>query len=187
MPWNNLNANSKLSNANAMDSPPTIEEKLRQLAPASISEDGQAMLGQVIDQLAGVEPRQSQARGGENPAATIHSGMKHWPWKAAAALALLTVPTMMWLDQDDSAPSLTTTASTGDPLAASELVILKSTNRIDGRVEDGLIIPRDGSNPHYRYRYSVTDEEQVRDAQTGTIITLRQPRQEVVTIPVTQF
>ncbi len=171
-----------------MDRPPTIEDKLRQLAPASISEDGQAMLGQAIDQLAGVEPHQSQMRGGGNPTANIHSRIKHWPWrKIAAALAVLTVPTMMWLDQDDSSPSLTTTASPGDPLAASELVILKSTNRIDGRVEDGLIIPRDGSNPHYRYRYSVTDEEQVRDAQTGTIITLRQPRQEVVTIPVTQF
>ncbi len=170
-----------------MDRPTSIEEKLRRLAPASISEDGQAMLGQAIDQLAGVEPHLAQMHGG-NPAGTSRFRMKDWPWtKAAAALAVLAVPTMMWLNQNNSAPALTTTASASDPMAASGLVILKSTNRIDGRVEDGLIIPRDGSKPHYRYRYSVTAEEQVRDAQTGTIITLRQPRQEVVTIPVTQF
>ena len=170
-----------------MDKYPTIEERLSQLTPPAISENGQAMLGQTIDELAGVEPCLDQVHGGKNPAVTVRSRMKDWPWKAAAAVALLAVPAVMLIDQDDASPSLTTNASTGDPLFSSELVVLKSTNRIDGREEDGLIIPRDGSSPHYRYRYHVTDEEQIRDDQTGTIVTLRQPRQEIVTIPVTQF
>jgi hypothetical protein len=60
-------------------------------------------------------------------------------------------------------------------------------NRVDARADDGLIIPEDGAVPYYRYRYHVVDEEQVQDKKSGTVITLRQPRLEILTVPVTQF
>ncbi len=89
---------------------------------------------------------------------------------------------------DGLAPSsLAVTDPVSEVWGSSELVVLKTTNRVDGLEDDGLILPLDGSAPHYRYRYHVIDEERVRDEKTGTVITLRQPRQEVVTVPVTQF
>ncbi len=119
------------------------------------------------------------------------SSTKKWnaggSWKAAAALAFLAVPVIMFFNKEESSPSVARLDSSGETVNPSELVVLSSINRVDGREDDGLIIPENGSSPHYRYRYRVTDEEQVRDNETGTVITLRQPRQEIVTIPVTQF
>ena len=110
--------------------------------------------------------------------------------RSAAALALLAVAVMIFFNKDGPVSSiarLDSVSESGNLPELEELVVLSSINRIDGREDDGLIIPENGSSPHYRYRYRVTDEEQVRDDETGTVITLRQPRQEIVTIPVTRF
>lgn len=165
-----------------MDDFQSIEDKLSRMLPPSISEEGQARLEETIDQLAGHDTGLELA----DEYASNKPRKHHWAWKAAAAITLLAVPTVMVQLKTDSLDALLSTSSR-NLSSTSELVVLKSTNRIDGREDDGLIIPDNGSSPYYRYRYHVTDEEQVRDAKTGTIITLRQPRQEVVTIPVTQF
>jgi len=172
-----------------MDNYQSIEDKLNGLLPPSISEQGQSLMGDAIDQLAGLETAEI--------AKAVESANRPWPsseswkaggsWKAAAALALLALPVVIFLNKEESSPSVARLDSGGETLHLSELVVLSSINRVDGREDDGLIIPENGSSPHYRYRYRVTDEEQVRDDETGTVITLRQPRQEIVTIPVTQF
>lgn len=186
MLWSILSENSKLSKTNAMDKYQSIEDKLNGLLPPSISEQGQARMEDTIDQLAALETAKIAQI---TKAAESDNGP--WPssgsWKAAAALALLVVPVMMFFNKEESSPSVARLDSGGETANLSELVVLSSVNRIDGREDDGLIIPENGSSPHYRYRYRVTDEEQVRDDETGTVITLRQPRQEIVTIPVTQF
>lgn len=161
----------------------SIEDKLNRLVPPSVSEAGQGRLEETIDQLARVTPHPDVEPGGV-PADTTGN----WPWKATAALALLAVPAVMFKPGEaPSNPSLASNHPAAEAWNNPVLVVLKTTNRIDGSEDDGLIIPDDGSIPHFRYRYHVTDEELVRDPETGTVITLRQPRQEVVTIPVTEF
>lgn len=166
-----------------MDNFLSIEDKLSRLVPSSVSEAGQQKLEETIDQLAMVKADPVM----EPEVGSVRSTVT-WPWKAAAALALLAVPAVMFKLKDPLSGQL---LASNDPAVdvwnSSVLVVLKTTNRIDRREDDGLIIPDDGSAPHYRYRYHVTDEEQVRDTETGTVITLRQLRQEVVTIPVTEF
>ncbi len=164
-----------------MDNSLSIEEKLRRLVPPSLSETAQVKLEETIDRLAGVEPHCANTAKAENK--------KFWPWKAAAAVALLAAPVVMYQMQSAPQPdALLAIRDVGDVSdLAPELVVLKTSCRIDACEDDGLIIPTDGAAPHYRYRYSITNEEQVRDAETGTVITLRQPQQEVLTIPVTQF
>jgi len=166
-----------------MDKYQSMEEKLNGLLPPSISEQGQSRMEDVIDQLAGLEAAEIVQTAGSDDKAWPSSGS----WKVAAALALLAVPVVMFLTKEEPLSSIAQLDSSTELRDLSALVVLSSINRIDGREDDGLIIPENGSSPHYRYRYHVTDEEQVRDDETGTVITLRQPRQEVVTIPVTQF
>lgn len=176
-----------------MDKFQSIEDKLRQLAPPAISEEGQLMLEETIDELAGESLKEEGLATVVQGTAisAVNNGRSGWLWKSAAAIALLAVPAVIIqfksLKSNTVPASLAVTTPAGDVLNYSELVLLKSTNRIDASEDDGVIIPNDGSAPHRRYRYFVIDEEQVRDEETGTIIILRQPRREVVTIPVTKF
>jgi len=149
----------------------SLEDKLRGLVPPAISEAGQERLENTVDQLVG-----------EKLIPFYRSNF----WRAAAVVTLSSA--LVWsvfksneLNQPDVSTAL---VSVNSP---APMELLTSTNRIDGRQDDGLIVPTDGRAPHYRYRYSVTDEERVRDPETGTIVTLRQPRQEIITVPVTQF
>lgn len=157
----------------------SIEEKLSRLIPPALSEEGQRGLEDLIDELAGVEAD-----------ADFEATPNRWLWKVAAAVAILAVPVVMTHRRGDS-PVMDTSLAQLDvdvTLGVSpEMMLLKSIQMIDAREDDGLIVPSDGTAPHYRYRYRVIDEEVVRDPETGVEITLRQPRQEVVTIPVTQF
>lgn len=179
-----------------MDKFQSIEDKLSQLIPSSVSEEGQMKMEESIDELAdsssNVAETATPVASSEDAPRQTGKGSSFWPWKVAAAIVLLVVPAVMFKWNPSSVDSLSPTSlAVTDPVSevwgSSELVILKATNRVDGLEEDGLILPLDGSGPHYRYRYHVIDEERVRDEKTGTVITLRQPRQEVVTVPVTQF
>jgi len=181
-----------------MDNFQSIEDKLSQLIPSSVSEEGQMKMEDTIDELvdssfdlAEIATVQDATQDSLRQASTGTS-LSSWPWKAAAAIALLAVPAVMFEWKSslfDSVPpsSLAVIDPVSEVFGSSQLVVLKTTNRVDGLEDDGLILPLDGSAPHYRYRYHVIDEERVLDEKTGIVITLRQPRQEVVTVPVTQF
>ena len=170
----------------------TIEEKLRRLVPPALSEEGQLCLEETVDRLADV---QSEGESSSHSEARIFA----WPWQAVAVVAALAIPVIMIQSYgpDDTDRSLAqvevpnsadqSSQMISQKVWPQEMLLLRSTKLIDAQVDDGLIVPGDGSAPHYRYRYRVVDEERVRDTETGTVVILRQPRQEVVTIPVTQF
>ena len=165
----------------------SIEEKLHGLVPPALSEDGQRRLEDAVDSLAGVERRSHLPEVSPSARSSFWSRMA----AVAAVVTMMAVPLTAFLfNARDSAdlPSLKVGAEVarggGTP---QEMLLLKSTKLIDGQVDDGLIVSGDGSVPHYQYRYRVVDEEQVRDVGSGMVITIRQPRQEVVTIPLAQF
>ncbi len=155
----------------------SIEEKLAQLVPPALSDEGQRKLEDMIDDLSGVDTELEKSNAGRFA--------KGWVWKAAAVLvvsASIVFIRSTFIHEEHIA--LLTHA---DQSHLAEMVVLSSTKVIGGRENDGLIVPIDGTTPHYRYRYHVIDQEQVKDPDSGLVITLRQPRQEVLTIPITQF
>lgn len=172
----------------------SIEEKLRRLVPPALSEEGQFRLEETVDRLAGV-----QSEGESSSSSRSEARVFVWPWKAVAVVAALAIPVIMIqsYDPEDTDRSLAqvelpisvdqSSQMISQKVWPQEMLLLRSTKLIDAQVDDGLIVPVNGSAPHYRYRYRVVDEERVRDLETGIVVTLRQPRQEVVTIPVTQF
>ncbi|BDS05679.1 hypothetical protein NT6N_07190 [Oceaniferula spumae] len=155
-----------------------LEDRLRNLVPPAVSQEGQQRLEDTVDQLAGLSA--------ENDEVSEPAFFMRRPWQVAAAITL--TGTLAWtVYSHHHISTFDPSLAASIPEPRSEMVLLTSTNRIDIRQDDGLIVPEDGSAPHYRYRYHVTDEARVRDPKTGTIVTLRQPREEIVTVPVTQF
>ena len=166
-----------------MDRFKSIEEKLQRLVPPALSEDGQERMEETIDQLAGVSEESRERSTKPFFFQVLLNG------KVAALVAALLFPAVMiyaLVNREDDT-SLAVNDPQITPGVPAQMVLLRSSNVIDGRENDGLIVPSDGTAPHYRFRYRIVDEAQVQDPETGTVITLRQPRQEVVTIPVTQF
>lgn len=170
-----------------MDRFKTIEEKLQRLVPPVLSEDGLERMNETIDHLARTDDvsRESLTKLSTKRFTfqTLQRG------KVAAIVVALVIPTVMihsWLSRSRDT-SLAVNEPQLTPGVPTQMVLLRSSNVIDARENDGLIVPYDGAAPHYRYRYHIIDEAQVQDPETGAVITLRQPRQEVVTIPVTQF
>ena len=155
-----------------MDHLSDIEKKLAQLVPPALSEHGQRKLEDVIDDLAGVESV---------------SARSHWRGglKVAAIVAVLAVPVVLF--QWGGAVKGDHSMDIADVVSFPEMELLTASSRIDGQENDGLIVPVNGTAPHYRYRYRVVEEEKVRDSETGMVVTLRQPRHEVLTIQATSF
>lgn len=160
-----------------------LEHKLQSWAIRDVSDAARERYDGTIDQLVGVG-----ASGSHLIAQKPETNGKSWIWSSAAivvlGVTLWFVGHLQSLEVPSSGVAFTTSFKNE---FYSDFTVIKSVNRVSAHEDDGLIIPSDGSTPHYRYRYHVVDEEQVRDEQTGTVITLRHPRQEVVTMPVTNF
>ncbi len=170
-----------------------LEDRLRSIATRDVSDVAMEQYDDTIDGLVAAqndEPDSKAAIIERQPA--VQGAPRSWVWKSAAAITLGAVswfagfwnsgengPTDVAFNNSDAPASETT--------MGSEFTLLKSVNRVDGHESDGLIIPIDGSIPHYRHRYHIVDEEQMRDEQSGAIVTIRQPREEVITVPVTNF
>ena len=123
--------------------------------------------------------------------------MEHYTFRtvsgidAAAVVLLLLIPTTVFYMQSGKprAAGGLSVKGTVDKIDAgqSRLEVIKRFNHITESQDDGLIIPEDGSSPHHRFRYYIVDEEQLRDSRTGIEVVVRQPRHEIITVPVTLF
>lgn len=151
----------------------SIEDKLYGLMPMAISDQAQADIELQIDQLTGL-------------VADIPKVQKNTFWKPliqVAAMITLAVTVFFFQKREDTQSVKRSIVLKDEP----ELTLINTTNRVQGLESDGLIYPDDGTIPHYRYRYKVSNEELIRDEATGLVITVTQPSHEVVTIPVTYF
>lgn len=179
-----------------MDRINSIEAKLERLVPSTLSEEAQTEMEDSIDVLAGLD-------------GISHVSVKRFrphPWWVGKLAVAMTAVAMLALlfhmrqaqpgDRVKAAVldrlampdrSLELAVNSQDGVTAPSWELLKSVQMIDGRENDGLILPKDGSAPYYRYRYRVVDEEKVKDAESGEVITLRHPRQEVLTVPLMDF
>ncbi|MFK7912224.1 MAG: hypothetical protein AB8F34_16740 [Akkermansiaceae bacterium] len=163
----------------------SLEQRLQAIATRDISNEAMDRLDDVIDGFSEQAAAGSTGIIDQHPA--TQGANRSWLWAGAAAIVVIGGGWLLgFMGVNDSpSDSVENTITLNDDVVA--FTLLKSVNRVDAYEHDGLIIPRDGGAPHYRHRYHIVDEEKIRDERTGTIVTVRQPRQEVVTMPVTQF
>ena len=171
---------NKLSDRNL-----SLEARLSAIALRDVSEEAMRHYDDTIDEMSSGISTEPLSMVGKN--VSSRKRRNPWVWTSAAAITLMVTGWIsgFWTTNDRSAYSLSQLSLAKQD--TSSFTLLKSVNRVDAFEDDGLIIPEDGGKPHFRRRYHIVDEDQVRDDETGTIVTLRHPRQEVVTTPITLF
>jgi hypothetical protein len=155
-----------------METPESIERMLeKRLVPCAFSTDGSAALESLIDELADETPQPSVKWG-------------RYVFGAAAAAVLMFAGIAVSIPSDEM-PSISEVESLfSDP---HEVVLLEDVEGVVSAEEnDGLVADADGSL-HRAWHVQVVSEESFRDEQSGQIVRVVSPRDELVLMPVTSF
>lgn len=67
-----------------------------------------------------------------------------------------------------------------------ELVFLSETDRVEGFSDEGLYVDSGGSAVR-KVRVRMVEESQIRDQETGIVVMLTEPREELYMMPVSTF
>lgn len=151
-----------------------MEKALSRLMPVAVSEDAQERMDEMLDQLAG------------DSKVARFDFRKSAKWLAAggiaAALGLgayVSVP-----DQNNPLKAIESVSNQND--LEPELIFLSESDRVEGVSDEGLYIDSGGSAVR-KVRIRVVGESQIRDEETGIVVMLTEPREEMYMVPVSTF
>ena len=153
-----------------------MENALLRLMPVAMGEEAQERMEAMLDGLAG-----------DTKAA--HSGFrKPVRWLAgtgiAAALGLGVYLSIPRQNAPVNAVESVPVSARGD--LPPDLVFLSGTDRVEGMSDEGLYIDTGGSAVR-KVRIRVIEESQIRDEETGIVVMLTEPREEMYMVPVSAF
>lgn len=157
-----------------MHKPDPIETILARLMPPGLSDDGQQDIETMLDELAG------QPAG----VAAAESFRKSWPRRvmvggiAAAGVAVAMI--FPW----SSPPS--PVAVPPDAETAAEFVLVGESDRIESTTDEGWLEDSDGSAMR-ALRVNVVEENSILDEETGIVMQVSEPREEILLMPVSAF
>jgi hypothetical protein len=147
-----------------MHDPHSVETILSRLMPAAISEAGQREIEAMLDDLAG--PPQA--------------GPTPWrlPLLAGGIAAALTAAFLIFRS---SAPAPADIAAGG-----ADFLLVRESDRVESMREDGWREDADG--PTMRaLRVRVVEEDSLLDGETGIVMQVSGPREELLLMPVSAF
>ncbi len=155
-----------------MQAPDPVETILARLMPPALSQDCQHEIEALIDDLAGPET--------EN-AAGISSG--RWLVRsltgggiaAAVALGFAVFP----LIHDRAEPLVQVKAPSG-------FVLVSESDRIQSMTDEGWQEEPDGSTVR-ALRFNAIEENSVRDEESGMVVQISEPREEILLMPISAF
>ena len=162
-----------------MQAPNPIESALARLMPPALSESGQHSIEAMLDELAATAaPRNFPPR----PLKPRWVRRLTLPLGMAAALAALLalVPS-----QAPVAPPL----AMHHPMAdnkGSGLVLVSESDRIEAMSDEGWVAGPDGATMQ-AVRVRVVEANTLRDEETGIVVQVSDPREEMILTPVTVF
>lgn len=153
-----------------------MEKALSRLMPASVSENAQDRMDLMLEELAG------------DSKITRFDFKKSVKWFGAGGIAAaLGLGVYVFIPQlhepENSAKSLTIS---GQNDLAPELVYLSESDRVEGFSDEGLFVDSGGSAVR-KVRIRVIEESQIRDEETGIVVVLTEPREEMYMVPVSTF
>ena len=154
-----------------MSRPDDIHAILARLMPPAISGDAQQSIAETIDQL---------ARDSAPGLPTVSSVRTLWPWLAGAAAALALAALVLWPPHTSTSP----TAHTPPP--GADLVRISHTDTLQSLVQEGWRDDPSGT-PHQTLRLHMLAQHQILDEQTGIVMTVSEPREEILLVPVHAF
>jgi hypothetical protein len=159
-----------------MQAPDPIETILARLMPSAVSEDGQLRMEEMIDELAGPEAEKIVpiSSGKWIARSLIGGGI------AAAIGALCAVFPVI---RGASGSPLAGTPTPGSPQG---FVIVSESDRIESVTDEGWQEDSEGAAMH-SVRFKAVQENNVRDRETGMVVRISEPREEILMMPVSEF
>ena len=156
-----------------MQTPDSVETILARLMPPALSDAGQRSIEEMLDELA-TEAPPAIARPAPRP-------RRFWWAGGLAAAGILAA----WL-----LPFGNTTLHS--PVAAApaehhpEVVLIGESGRIESMTDEGWQEDSDGAAMQAT-RLNVVEEDSILDEETGIVMKIREPREEILLLPVSSF
>ncbi len=159
-----------------MHKPDPIEAILARLMPPGLSDDGQSDIAAMLDELAGVPVGITPAKPGISWIRRITTGGIAAAGAAAAVIFSLSGP--------PSPSPLSEVAPVSE--VAAEFVLVGESGRIEAMTDEGWQENADGSTMR-AVRLSVVEENSLFDEETGIVMKVSEPREEILLMPVSAF
>lgn len=163
-----------------MQAPDPVEAILARLMPPGLSSTGHGAVEAMIDELAGVQAAHAAQAIAPPPRPTRRRAWWISGIAAAGVAAALVFPLQVerrTLARDGSQAPL--------PMSA-DFVLVGGSGRIESMTEDGWHEDADGLTMQ-AMRLSVVEEENLIDEETGILMTVSEPREEILLMPVSAF
>jgi len=151
-----------------------MEAVMARLMPPALSQDCQYELEAMIDDLAGPENVARISPVNWTVRSIIGGGI------AAALGALCAV-----FPINESVPAGQSIASVPEDFS-SGLVLVSESDRVESMTDEGWSEDLYGSAMH-AVRLNVVEESQMRDEESGMLVKISQPREEVLLMPISSF
>ncbi len=154
-----------------MQAPDPIETIMARLMPPALSQECQLEIETMIDDLAGSE---DVVRISWLTRCVIGGGI-------AAAIGALCAVFPMIRGSADSQLALTSPA-----VSPSGLVFVSESERLESFADEGWREDSEGSAMH-TVRFNAVQENNVRDKETGMLVRISEPREEILMMPISEF
>ena len=161
-----------------MQTPDSIEAALSRLMPPALSESGQRSIEAMLDELAAAAPVVSR------PRFKLRVVVVTVPLGIAAAL-------VAWLSlapREATVPPATSIAITQPAAAepASRLLLVRESGRVESVSDEGWMSDPDGE-AMAAVRVRVVEANTFQDEDSGIVVQVSDPRDEVILTPVSVF
>jgi hypothetical protein len=159
-----------------MQAPDPIETVLARLMPPALSESGQQAIEAMLDELAAAAPA--------IPASVpVRSRFVRFAVPLGIAAALAALAALVPRHEPITIPSA---AGQAAPVTGSGLVLVGESDRIEAMSDEGWLADPEG-DAMQAVRVRVVEANTLRDEETGIVVQVSDPREEVILMPVTVF
>jgi hypothetical protein len=156
-----------------MPAPDSIEQALKRLMPVGLSETGQQSIDEMLDRLIGEDPVfQEEGRNRKIRTLAFFGGLGI----AAAFFLMMAVPTSLNSDR----------VEISEPVVGEKIVLMGESGRVENMTDEGWVSDPDGSAME-AVRFRVVEQNTLRDEETGIVVQVSEPREELLLFPVTAF
>ena len=157
-----------------MHKPDPIETILARLMPSGLSDQGQQEIEAMLDELAGQPAETSAAKPVRNSwtRRVMAGGIAAAGVAAAMIFPLVSPPSPV--------------AAVPEAETPAKFVLVGASDRIESTTDEGWLEDSDGSAMR-ALRLNVVEENSILDEETGIVMQVSEPREEILLMPVSAF